>query len=122
MNGNPQTDAAPPKARNRRSTPRKPVDEPAELRLLHPSCVLACRILDLGLGGCRVRTEDRFLAGIMTRLEVVFTVKGVNFRLTGVTQWTDRRNLVGIRFLEMTERRKDALAEALSEVIAEPLP
>ena len=122
MDGNPQTDAAPSRARNRRATPRKPVDEPAELRLLHPSCVLACRILDLGLGGCRVRTEDRFLAGIMARLEVVFTVKGVSFRLTGVTQWTDRRNLVGIRFLEMNERRTAALAEALAEIHHPPLP
>jgi PilZ domain len=79
-------------------------------------------MLDISLGGCRVRTQERFLAGIMTRLEVVFTLKGVGFRLTGVTQWTDRRNLVGIRFLDMTTRRTDALAESLAEIKTPPLP
>jgi hypothetical protein len=122
MNENPQTEAAPAKPRNRRATQRKPVDESAELRLLHPSCVLPCKILDISLGGCRVRTQDRFLAGIMSRVEVCFSLKGVSFRLTGVTQWTDRRNLVGIRFLEMTERRTAALSEALSEINHPPLP
>jgi PilZ domain len=79
-------------------------------------------MLDISLGGCRVRTVDRFLAGIMARVEVVFTLRGVNFRLPGVTQWTDRRNLVGIRFLDMTSRRTEALAESLAEIDASPLP
>lgn len=79
-------------------------------------------MLDISLGGCRVRTTDRFLAGIMARVEVCFSLKGVSFRLTGVTQWTDRRNVVGIRFLEMTARRTEALAESLSEINAPPLP
>ena len=118
---NPQTDAtkAPgfsSRPRKRRANPRKRVDEAAELHLLHPSCVLACQMVDLSLGGCRVRTQHRYLAGIMVRVEVSFILKGVCFRLSGVTQWTDRRNLVGIRFLDLPARRMEALSEALNEI------
>lgn len=122
---NPQTDATPAagftaRPRKRRANPRKPVDEAAELHLLHPSCVLACQIVDLSLGGCRVRTRDRFLAGTMARVEVSFNLKGVRFRLSGVTQWTDRRNLVGIRFLDLPPRRLEALAETFEEIDSAP--
>ena len=58
----------------------------------------------------------------MARVEVVFTLQGVNFRLSGVTQRTDRRNLIGICFLDRTERRIATLAEILAEMDVPPLP
>lgn len=122
---NPQTEAKQAAAQNmrprkRRANPRKRVDEAAELHLLHPSCVLACQMLDLSVGGCRVRTRDRYLAGIMARVEVRFTIKGVPFRLSGVTQWTDNRHVVGIRFLDLPPRRAEALAETFEEIDSAP--
>lgn len=116
----PQAAGAPARPRKRRANPRKRVDEAAELHLLHPSCVLACQIVDLSVSGCRVRTRDPFLAGIMVRVEVSFMIKGMRFRLSGVTQWTDRRHLVGIRFLDLPARRLEALAETFEEIDSAP--
>jgi hypothetical protein len=73
-------------------------------------------MLDLSLGGCRIRTDQRFLAGMLVRVEVVFKILGAAFRLSGVTQWTDQRHLAAIRFTDMTPRRTEALAELIAEV------
>jgi hypothetical protein len=53
---------------------------------------------------------------MLVRVEVGFRINGIAFRLGGVTQWTDGRNTVGVRFLDMTERRRGELAELLAEI------
>lgn len=103
----------------RRSTPRHGVDEEARLLLVKHGSTAPCRVMDLSLNGCRLRTQERFLAGILVRVEVTFMVRGFAFRFSGVTQWTDRRHLVGIRFVDLSMRRREELAEALAEVEAE---
>jgi hypothetical protein len=77
---------------------------------------LACRIDNLGLDGCRIRTAERFRAGTRVRVELSFRVRGLDFRVSGLTQWTDARQLAGIHFENVSLRRKDELVEALSEV------
>lgn len=104
---------------SRRAVPRFGVDEDAHLRLVIHGSTHPCRVLDLSLTGCRVRTEERFLAGMLVRVEVNFKVKGLPFRFGGVTQWTDGQHLVGVRFVDVPQRRKDDLVEALDEVEAE---
>jgi hypothetical protein len=104
---------------SRRAVPRFGVDEDAHLRLVIHGSIVPCRVLDLSLTGCRLRTEERFLAGMLVRVEVNFKVKGLPFRFGGVTQWTDGRHQVGVRFVDVPQRRKDELVEALSEVEAE---
>jgi c-di-GMP-binding flagellar brake protein YcgR len=104
---------------NRRAAHRYGVDEDAHLLLVKLGSTVPCRIVDLSLNGCLLRTQDRFLAGMLVRVEVAFKVRGFAFRFSGVTQWTDRRNLVGIRFADVPMRRREELAEALSEVEAE---
>ncbi len=101
---------------NRRTAPRFAVDEDASLLLVNQGARMACTLLDLSLTGCRLRTQERFLAGIQVRVEVHFKVRGFAFRFSGVTQWTDRRHLAGIRFVDLPARRRDELAEALSEI------
>lgn len=102
----------------RRRHLRLEVDEPVSLLQIHPYSAISGRLIDLGQHGCCVRTELRFLAGVMIRVEVVFKIRGESFRIPGVTQWTDRKQTVGIRFIDMTERRMTALAEILAEVEA----
>jgi hypothetical protein len=104
---------------SRRAVPRFGVDADAHLRLVIHGSTLPCRVLDLSLSGCRVRTEERFLAGMLVRVEVNFKVKGLPFRFGGVTQWTDGQHQVGVRFVDVPQRRKDELVEALAEVEAE---
>jgi hypothetical protein len=106
-------------APNRRRVPRQAVDEDASILILNLGTRVACRVIDLSLGGCRLRTAERFMAGPMVRVEVTFRVLGLIFRFSGVTQWTDGRKLVGVRFVDVTSRRRGELAEALGEVEAE---
>ena len=101
---------------NRRTAPRYGVDENACLLLVKHGSTFPCRVVDISLSGCRMRTHERFLAGMLVRVEVTFKVRGFAFRFSGVTQWTDGRHLVGVRFVDATSRRRDELAAALGEV------
>ena len=105
--------------RNRRQLDRHDMDAEASLVLVKMGAALPCRILDLSRGGCRVRTRERFQAGTMVRIEILFTLSGVALRLPGVTQWTDRKNMLGIRFLELSPRKQEQLADLIAELRAE---
>lgn len=104
---------------NLRAVPRFEVDADAHLLLVKHGSTLPCRIADLSLTGCRACTEERFPAGTMVRVELSFSVHGLVFRFGGITQWTDGRHQVGIRFVDVPARRKEELIEALSEVEVE---
>jgi hypothetical protein len=104
---------------DRRADPRFGVNEEGRLLLVKSDSSILCRVVDLSLNGCRIRTRERFLAGAMVRVEVAFKVRGVPFRFSGMTQWTDGQHLAGIRFVDVPARRKGELAETLSEVKAE---
>ena len=104
---------------DRRAAPRLVVDEDARLLLVEPGCTVSCRLVDISLGGCRLRTKERFTAGPMVPVEITFKVRGLAFRFSGLTQWTDGRHLVGIRFTGVSARRREDLVEALLEVEAE---
>ena len=114
-----KSEGTPRQRPNRRRQTRYAVDEEAKLLLVKHGSTISCNILDLSLGGCRVRTTDRFLAGVLIRVEISFKILGVAFRLPGVTQWTNRRDVIGIRFIDMTPRRQGALAEVLAEMAAQ---
>jgi hypothetical protein len=105
----------------RRAPPRQAVDENATLLLLSHGSRISCRIIELSLEGCRLRTGERFPAGATIRVEVVFTINRVAFRFSGVTQGIDAHNVVDISFVNVTSRRLDELAEVLCEVVAENL-
>jgi len=102
-----------------RAVPRFEVDADALLLLVAHGATLPCRVVDLSLSGCRLRTKERFPAGTKLRVEVTFKVRGLAFRFCGVTQWTDGRNQVGVRFVDLSERRKGEFLEAIAEVEAE---
>ena len=104
---------------NRRTVPRHGLDEEASLLLINLGSTVSCRIVDLSLSGCCLRTKDRYTAGSMVNVEVTFRARGLAFRFSGMTQWTDSRNQVGIRFVNVPLRRREELVEALSEVEAE---
>jgi len=101
---------------NLRAVPRFGVDEDAQILLVEYGSTYCCRIVDLSLGGCRIRTKERFTARAKARVEVSFKVRGLAFRFCGMTQWTDGRNLAGIRFVDVSARRRDDLAEAIGEI------
>ncbi|MFZ0304208.1 MAG: PilZ domain-containing protein [Terracidiphilus sp.] len=119
----PQTAAAPdPTAskpnpgRDRRTAHRCGVDTSAVIDLVKVGSKIPGQIVDLSVGGCRVKTADKFPVGIYTRIETEFQLHGLPFRLGGVIQAIHDRNTVGIRFLDMSQRKKDQVAELVAEL------
>jgi len=99
-----------------RKRPRFAVDEDAELLLVDHGLPLQCRIIDLSLEGCRMRTRERYPAGLGVRVELIFRVNGIVFRFCGAVRWTDGVNSVGVQFVGVSARRIGELAEVLGEV------
>jgi hypothetical protein len=106
----------PPKGRDRRAAHRCGVDTSAIIDLVKVGSKLNGHILDLSVGGCRIKTAERFPVGIYTRIETEFQLHGLPFRLGGVIQAIYDRNTVGIRFLDMSQRKKDQVAELVAEM------
>ena len=104
--------------RERRKHPRYATDEDSMLLFVKSGLPLRCRILDLSMEGCKLRTMERSPAGTRLHVEVTFKINSIAFRLSGITQWTDGQHLVGIRFVDVPSRRKEDLAELLSELEA----
>ena len=103
---------------HRRAQSRHEVDTSAVIFLINIGSALHGRILDMSLGGCRIRTDERFPVGIYTRVETEFHLEGLPFRLGGVIQAVhDRdRRLVGIRFLDMSERKQAQVEQLIQEI------
>jgi hypothetical protein len=61
-------------------------------------------------------TEERFMVGIYRRVEVEFKLEGLPFRLAGVTQSVQGHHKVGVRFLDISERKREQLVELIKEL------
>jgi PilZ domain-containing protein len=106
----------PTSVRDRRKEPRHAVDGTATLHLLDPAIRLRGRILDLSLNGCQFRTDDCFPMGIYRRVEIEFHLDGLPFRIAGVTQSIHRPHKVGVRFLDLSERKRVQLVDLIAEI------
>lgn len=100
----------------RRGHARLAVDTSAVIRLIDLGADVEGRIVDLSLGGCRIRTHRRFPLGIFRRVETEFQLEGLPFRLGGVTQAIYDPCNVGIRFIDMSERKREQLVQLIDEV------
>lgn len=105
-----------PTGRERRQQARHEVDTSATILLVNVGSTLRGRILDLSLSGCRIRTDEHFPVGIYTRVETEFRYDGLPFRLGGVIQAIHNRNTVGIRFLDLSERKREQVLELIGEI------
>jgi hypothetical protein len=113
----PQTERK-PVGRERRQQSRHEVDTTATILLVNVGSTLRGRILDLSLTGCRIRTDEHFPVGIYTRVETEFRYQGLPFRLGGVIQAIHNRDTVGIRFLDLSERKREQVLELIAEIDA----
>lgn len=99
-----------------RRHPRYAVDgDSAALLFVDLGVSLECKVIDLSLEGCRVRCRERLPKNAGVRAEVVFKVKGVAFRFSGVLRWTDGQQQAGIQFIDIIPRRRVDLAELIEE-------
>jgi c-di-GMP-binding flagellar brake protein YcgR len=107
---------AKPDLRDRRETSREAVDTTAMIFLVKIASRLRGRILDLSLTGCHIRTDERFPVGIYTRVETEFRLEGLPFRLGGVIQVIHDRHTVGIRFLDMSSRKREQVKQLMEDI------
>jgi PilZ domain len=105
-----------PKGRERRAQARHSVDTGATVFFIDVRVRITGRILDLSMSGCRIRTDERFPVGIYRRVETEFKVDGLPFRLGGVVQSLHDKFTVGIRFLDLSSRKRDQLAQLMEEI------
>ena len=114
----PGSEAAPlqPAGSERRFSPRHVVDTGATILFIDVRAQVSGRILDISMSGCRIRTWERFQVGIYRRVEAEFKVDGLPFRLAGVVQAIHDKFTVGIRFLDMSDRKRDQLAQLMEEI------
>ncbi|MGA2808773.1 MAG: PilZ domain-containing protein [Terracidiphilus sp.] len=91
-------------------------DWSAILHLLKDGSQLAGVVTALNQEGCSVRTAEPFIAGIHIRVEVEFRMRGLPFRLAGVTEEVREKHTIDIRFLHLSQRKLETLAEVLDEV------
>lgn len=103
-------------ARERRTHGRHTVDTSVRLLLIKTAIAMTGRIANLSMGGCRIRTDERFSVGIFVRVEAEFYLHGLPFRIAGVSQAIQDRNMIGIRFLDMSERCRAQLVELIAEI------
>jgi c-di-GMP-binding flagellar brake protein YcgR len=103
-------------ASDRRSQSRHEVDTSATILLVNIASRIQGRILNLSMGGCRIRTEERFPVGIYTRVEAEFHLEGIPFRLGGVVQAIQDRQFVGVRFLDMSVRKREQVEQLIAEI------
>lgn len=102
----------------KRIEPRHPVDTSAEIWLVNLAANVRGRILDISTSGCHIQTDRRFPVGIFRRVETEFRIDGLPFRLGGVTQRIYDPFHVGIRFLDLSERKREQLLQLIEEIRA----
>ncbi len=105
-----------PAPTDRRAHRRHAVDTSAKLHLVKTGICMTGTIQDLSMAGCRLRTEEPFNVGIYVRVETEFYLRGLPFRLGGVSQAIMNKNTIGVRFLDMSDRKRDQLAELIDEI------
>lgn len=108
--------ASTPTGAERRTAPRFALDESVAVHPISGATKLQGRIRDLSAGGCRLEVDTRMLTGAMLRVEIQFQIHGYTFRLVGVTAGRRTKTSLGIRFVDLSERRRAELVELLAKL------
>ena len=101
---------------DRRVQLKQAVDTSAAICLIPGGAKLKGLILELSLTGCRIRTDAQFTVAIYTRVEIEFRAEGLPFRLGGVIQSIEDRRQVGVKFLNMSERKTTQLKQLIADI------
>ena len=101
---------------DQRAHARLPVHEKASICVLGRERRVRCDVLDLSLGGCRLRLLESLSLAQGDEVEGTFRIRGAPLRLVGTVCWTNEKDTVGIRFRTMSARCKQILQEAVDEI------
>jgi hypothetical protein len=95
---------------------RQMVETRATVFFIDVRAQMTGNIVDLSMSGCRIRTDEQFPVGIYRRVETEFNFDGLPFRLPGVVQALHNKFTVGIRFLDMSSRKREQLTQLMEEI------
>ena len=112
----PPAKSGPPRRRERREHDRHEIDSIARVLFLSIHSRVTGKVLDLSLGGCRIRAQQEIPVGAYRRVEVEFMVDGLPLLLPGVTTSLHDKFTIGIRFVEMTDRKRNQLQTVIDEI------
>jgi PilZ domain len=112
----PTAKSGPPRRRERREHDRHEIDSFARVLFLSIHTRVTGKVLDLSLGGCRIRAQQEIPVGAYRRVEVEFMVDGLPLLLPGVTTSLHDKFTTGIRFVEMTDRKRAQLQTVIDEI------
>lgn len=102
--------------RERRMHPRFDCEAQVQVRLVTSGITLSGIIRDLSQSGCKVQFEQPFPVGIHARLEVLFTLHGLPLMLPAVSRCIHTPRLVGIEFLQISDRKRQNIVEVIAEL------
>ena len=91
-------------------------ESPAVLHLVAEGTTLAGSVLDVSQDGCLVRLARPVPVRMKAQAEVNFHLRGLPFRLPGLTSESYAERLLEIRFTEMSRRKQDDLAQLIMEL------
>ena len=103
--------------RERRVHNRHEIDSLARVLFLSIHSRVTGKVIDLSLGGCRIRAQQLIPVGAYRRVEVEFMVDGLPLLLPGVTQALHDKFTIGIRFVEMTDRKRNQLQAVIDDAV-----
>jgi len=95
---------------------RHTVDTRATVYFIDVRAHMTGNIVDLSMSGCGIHTDERFPVGIYRRVETEFRFDGLPFRLQCVVQALHNKFTVGIRFLDMSSRKREQLLQLMEEI------
>lgn len=107
---------APPGGRERRVHHRYDIDVGAKLAIINSDSNFECTVLELSLGGCRVFTEAPNNIETDTQVEVQFVSCGYPLRMPAKIQVKSGTNILGLKFLQMSNRIRERLQSLIWEV------
>jgi len=101
------------RGRDRRVNERFELND-APASLIHEGFSIPCEVVDISLSGCCLRTMEAFKAGALAHVRVVVPIFGMLLNIWGITQWTRREGLIGVRFIHPGIQSKNQLAALLT--------
>ena len=88
----------------------------ADMRFIKDGSHLRGKIVNLHMDGCGFLLPDAYKGDYPCRVEVEFQMRGLPFRVGGVTEYIEEKNTVGVRFLNMIQHRREKLEQLLEEI------
>jgi hypothetical protein len=92
-------------------------ESPVTLHLVAEGSSLAGSVLDVSQDGCLVLLARPVVVRVNAQAEVDFRLHGLSLRLPGTTRQMPTDQMVEIRFAEMNSRKRQDLAQAITELI-----